>query len=206
MTIDIRKLNISDFGEYQNFVNKFDYSMKNHPRKVISRNTLGSKKNITVAAFKDDKIIASLTGFFPDKRPVWFGKNLFVQTSEISSGLGNYDESIFLIMDLFNTLISYAESINRYSFYTRKNLKHQLSYEKLVRRLRDRLNQDKLDQYRMLQYEIFYELKTPENFVNEDVEFQWKRFYPVNEKIEPETLVIYHTLNQNERKKMLGLI
>lgn len=208
MPIEIKKLNINNHVEiYQNFLNSFSYAMK-VPRRgeIDARAVLGATDRITVAAFKDNEIVASLTGVFPINRPYWLGKNLFVQTTEIGSGLGNYDESIFLIMDLFNPLISYGESIGVYNFYTRKNVKHQLSYEKLVQRLKSRLSQDKINSYRMLQYEVFYEIITPEKFINKDENFRWRNYYSINESTDAEAMVILHTLNQNERKKILGLL
>lgn len=208
--IVVQKLNIDHFNEYKNFIDQFPYVMKayfrNKPDDQQIQELLENENVVTVAGFKDNQIIAVLTGIFNSSLPYWFAKNLFVDTKSVGSGLGNYDESIFLVMDLFNPLIRYGESRRIYSFYTRKNVDHQLSYEKVVQRLRKRLSDEKINQYRMLSYEVFYERIYAKEYFNSETNFPWKVYYGMGRPADTETIIILHTLNQDERKKILGLI
>ena len=210
--ITIKKIGPEDAEEYFNFVNKFPYSMKeisfNRNEKNIST-FLSAENKYIVGAFNEKKLIGTISGIFPkNPKPYWFGKYLFVDTTEVGNGLGNYDDSLKLILEMFNPIIQHAEKNEIYSFYTRKNLNHQLSYEKLVNRFKNKLATDEISKYRMLQYDIFYERVFLKNKDYDFKKIPWADiYYPdaVNFS-DTSTIIILHTLNLTERKKLLGLV
>lgn len=160
----------------------------------------------TFGAYYQDQLVGILTGRFYKNIHCWYGSNLFTRVKPLVNKLNLYFYSMIVSLELFDALIEIAESQNRLDFYTNKNLRHQLAIERSMDRIRSMVNNNEIKKYRMLDYLVLYEKIYPSGYMgSEDTILTHKPFYKPGIKYDTETIVILHTLNQKERKRLLGL-
>jgi hypothetical protein len=207
--IELNKLHKKDFCELYEKFNQIMYLPKNEIQSIdLMIKIYDNEYSKTFGVYYKDKLTATLTGYYPPNINLWWGFNLFTDTSNINSTLASHHISMILSLELFDRLIHYGELSERFGFYTNKNLKHQLGVEKSMDRIRKEFINGDIDKhYRMFDYHHLYEKIYPIGYQGQNgVTFRnHKILYPDNIIYNKETIVTFHTLNETERKKKLGL-
>lgn len=207
--LTIKQLYKEDTQDYINLFEKFTKMMYMPKDEVSSLESLlaiyNSPDAATYGAFLDKKLIGALSGKYFDKSSFWYGFNLMLDVSGEVNTLNLHNFSTLISLELFDMLIEKGENQHRFIFYTRKNLRHQLSIERSVSRLKK--NPD-VKQYKMFNYFPMYEKVYPAGYVatsHDDVPLNHRPFIKPNIVYNQETVVVCHCLNLTERKKLLGI-
>lgn len=208
--IVVKRMGSENRNEFIEMYNLFDRIMLLPKNSVHSLERMLSlyDSNIcyTFGAYYQGTLVGILTGRFYKNIDLWYGSNLFTKVDPFVNKLNLHFYSMIVSLELFDALIKIGEAQNRLAFYTNKNLRHQLAIERSMDRIRMMTNNKEIKKYRMLDYQVFYEKIYPKGYTgSEDTILQHKAFYRPGIKYNAETIVIFHTLNQNERKKLLGL-
>ena len=155
----------------------------------------------TFGAYYNEKLVGTLAGRFYPNYQFWNGSNLFTRIRPFVKNLNLHLYSMIVSLELFEVLINYAESVNRFSFFTNKNLRHQLNIERSMNKIRVMQQKGLIKHYRMLDYIVLYERIYPKGYTrNSQISEEHKPFYKLDTTYDAETIVVLHTLNQLERK------
>jgi hypothetical protein len=197
-----------DFIDIYNKSTKIMYLPKNevHSLEIILR-LYNADNCVTFGAYHNEKLVGTLTGRYFDEVSYWYGFNLFTDIKENFNTLALHGYSMIISLELFDKLIEVGEKKGKYSFYTNKNLKHQLGIEKSINRLKKNQERLNIKNYRMFDYIPLYEQINPVGYDagKSGILRNHRLLYPSGIKYNAETIIVWHTLNLHERKKILGL-
>lgn len=207
--LTIKQLYKEDTQDYINLFEKFTKMMYMPKDEIFPLEQLlyvyNSTDAVTYGAFLDKKLIGALSGRYIHNSVFWYSFNLMLDISSEVNTLNLHSYSALVSMELFDMLIEKGEKLQRFIFYDRKNLKHQLSIERSVNRLRDNPN---IKRYKMFNYFHMFEKIYPAGYMatsHDDVPLNHRFFIKPNTVYTKDTVVICHSLNPTERKKLLGL-
>jgi len=161
----------------------------------------------TWGAYHQEQLVGMLMGRFPPNVNMWFGFSLFTRLRPWVTKLHWHVQSMVLACELFEPLIEQGESQGRYIFYTNKDVRHQLAIEHSMDRLRELEQRSVITKhYRMLDYlHLCDRIYLPGEVVDASMPKQHRQFYPDGMQFDKRTIVVMHTLNRDERKKLWGL-
>jgi hypothetical protein len=149
-----------------------------------------------VGAFDNNgKLIAIVTGHFYHNWPSWYCTNQYV--TPVDDSLISHLNYIEIHRNSMKLLTNYAEEQGIFSFYIRRILSHQTSYEKLIALALKRGEIGEI-RYDYLYDEIYGPVLTTEKMHH-------KFFFPIDitEPLNAVTVIILYSLKQQYRKDLL---
>ena len=207
--LTIKQLYKEDTQDYINLFEKFTKMMYMPKDQICPLEHLlyvyNNPDAVTYGAFLDKKLIGALSGRYIQNSVFWYSFNLMIDISSEVNTLNLHSCSALVSMELFDMLIEKGEKLQRFIFYDRKNLKHQLAVERSVNRLRG--NPD-IKPYKIFNYFHMFEKIYPAGYVcmsRNDVPLNHRFFLQPNTVYTEDTVIVCHSLKPTERKKLLGL-
>lgn len=198
----IRILDISDLDEYiklfnskptlLNYIKTLEFS-----KLMIEKFTddFKEKQRIIVGAFYNNKLVCSISGYFPDNIQYWYAHRHFSNFDQ--KDLGNYKLSMIVWSKCMYVLMDHGEKNGYYSFYSRRSAKQQQAFDKVWKKF---VEQDIIENKYHCFYEAVYSVGEPCRSPLH------KFFFPEHRKaFETETIISMFALKQDYRVKLLNL-
>ena len=164
----IRKLDINDLNIYIELFNSNEKLLRLKKKQEYSSiminqfsNDLNNKDKLVYGAFYNDELICAQSGYFPPTIQYWYAFNQFSNFNK--KDLNNYKLSMSVWGKCMYMLMEHGEQNNYYSFYSRRDLKHQRALDKVWKRfVSDGIIENK--------YNCFYETIYKANGTNKEEE------------------------------------
>ena len=210
--ISYRQLELSDINHYSKLImdNKIQMdepasSISLEEAKLIFTKRATNPYMLQYGAFdENNRMIGTLSGFMPEQIPFWYSFDLLYDTNLLSN---NYHIAQMISLNLFNPLITYAESKGKVRFHTRKSIRQQMLWEKILARTKKKLIKENTSHlYKFLQYNHHYELiyKAGEKCKYASHDFYFKGLG--RESFAVDTIIVQHSSNLENSKKLLNLL
>ncbi len=131
-----RFLVVDDFKDYMNLVNdqtKLNSSQLGPEEKIIELKLAEEKfydpRNKIAGSFDSSgNLVTTVSGYYHDSFSHWYIYRVYQQSEKFS--LNDIIKNYGLLFTTSKYLVDYAESINRYTYYNKFSLKHQIGWEK----------------------------------------------------------------------------
>jgi len=195
-----RYLTEDDFSKYIELYDSVQTMMKaektpNLRSLIISNYNTPKWKHVGVFD-EDNKLISTVSGFYPNTYPFWYCDNQLIQTG--NSSLSSHIDYMTIFNKSMKLLTDYGEENGYYGFYYRRALSHQLGWEKLLRLA---LKKGVMSEIR---YDYLYEAVYGP--VSSTTILNHKFFFPdqVELRIDTTSVIVLYTLKQQFRKELLS--
>lgn len=198
----IRKLTLDDIDDYLKLLlSSENYKTMSQSQEINNKmigqvqNDFTHNKKVIMGAFENNELIYSVGGFYPDNVLHWYVfRHIALQTQNKTL---NFNKNFIIYSKCMYELIKFGEKINCYTFYSRRPLKDQLTFDKAYNRMQ---NEGLIESRYNYYYEKIYQIN--ELCQSKNHEFYFKGVF---EHSDVESVICIFLLKQSHREMLLNL-